>query len=585
MKKGKFEAGRKPKPEAPKPEAKAPAAAARSTEPAAPEKTGKPLPAAPAPNQKKQQDSSEERRRPDWLLIVVPLAVLAALGVIVFFALRGMGSQLPTEPEGMTKVEVTERFTRMAEVLEHQDMTLTLQPEPAGPGDVPIVLVISPAQSRVRVDLKGLEKDLEDGVGRVSRKRYVMDSHQYVSFDRSVLRTLADETEEKYAQRFMESIAMLTSHVEGDRIAHDLLINVGKRECAISADEIYDALLNAYYAGNMSPELRYSARIPVTLDPETIYNQFCTAPTNARLDEKTFEIIPEIPGYGFEKFELEKLLTRAEAGRGYVLAMGDLTPDVSAADVEASLYCDVLAEAHTPHVWNDDRTTNLILACEAIDGTILMPGEVFSFNDVVGERTKAKGYREAIAYVGGASVPEIGGGVCQVASSIYYAVLQADLHTVQRHAHQYLVTYVPQGMDAAIYWGSYDYKFENSSPTPLKIQATVADGDVHIYLLGREWKDYSVKLSYKILKEIPYETKEQVVYNGSAKPGDVLVTPYTGYEIETYRTVIDKDGNEGETNKISYNHYSKRDKVIAVAPPEPKPTEPKPTENDEDEEP
>ncbi|MBQ2619410.1 MAG: VanW family protein, partial [Oscillospiraceae bacterium] len=224
----------------------------------------------------------------------------------------------------------------------------------------------------------------------------------------------------------------------------------------------------------------------------------------------------------------------------------------------------------------DDRTHNLMLACEAINGKVVMPGEIFSFNEAVGERTAAKGYREATAYVSGASVPEIGGGVCQVASSIYYAVLQADLYTVERHAHTYLVTYVPKGMDAAIYWGALDYKFENSSPYPIKIEADVSDGEVHVILRGTEWKDYTVKLSWKQLEEVPYETKTRVVTDGSYKDGDVIVSPYTGYTITTYKTLIDRDDNPIETVKIKTSVYSKRDRVVAVVPknePEPQPTE------------
>ena len=155
-------------------------------------------------------------------------------------------------------------------------------------------------------------------------------------------------------------------------------------------------------------------------------------------------------------------------------------------------------------------------------------------------------------------------------------MLQADLRTVERHAHTYLVTYVPQGMDAAIYWGSLDYKFENTSPYPVKIEATVADGDVHIILRGTEWKDYTVKLSYKVLEEIPYETKTRLVTDGSYKNGEVIVTPYTGYTITTYKTTVDLLGNPIETTKIKTSFYSKRDKVVALVPqndPTPKPTE------------
>ena len=172
--------------------------------------------------------------------------------------------------------------------------------------------------------------------------------------------------------------------------------------------------------------------------------------------------------------------------------------------------------------------------------------------------------REAIAYISGASVPEIGGGVCQVASSIYYATLQADLPAVERHAHTYLVTYVPQGMDAAIYWGSLDFQFENISPYPIKIEASVSDGDVHILLRGMEWKDYTVELSYEIQEEIPWEVEERAVYDDEYETGDTIVTPYTGYLVATYKKRYDLDGNLLDTEQISYSRYSKRNKVVAV---------------------
>ena len=143
-----------------------------------------------------------------------------------------------------------------------------------------------------------------------------------------------------------------------------------------------------------------------------------------------------------------------------------------------------------------------------------------------------------------------------------------------------MVTYVPQGMDAAIYWGSIDYKFENTSPTPIKIEAGVSDGKVHIVLRGREWKNYTVELHYEILEEIPWETVEQIVTDGSYDNGKTIVTPYTGYRISTSKTLKDLDGNVIETVHIANSSYRKRDKVVAVVPPTPKPTESTSSSND-----
>lgn len=131
------------------------------------------------------------------------------------------------------------------------------------------------------------------------------------------------------------------------------------------------------------------------------------------------------------------------------------------------------------YVNNKNRTTNLKIASKAIDGTILQPGETFSFNKVVGKRTKAKGYKAAHVFTGPNSMTEgIGGGVCQVASTIFNAVLLSNLQIVERHQHSQRVSYVPLGRDAAIYWGSEDFKFKNNTDKPIMIKMTVKDGKI-----------------------------------------------------------------------------------------------------------
>lgn len=518
--------------------------------------------AARAVPQPKERQKTERRNLPRWLKLAIPLLVIAALAACQLYWYFG---PIPEDQRvGMTKEETLAFFRDLAQKLEHEQMNLTLFPNDSASHDMPILLTVSPSQSRVRVDLTGLERDLKNGVGKVQRGRYLVDPTKYISLDRSALRELAEQTEREWGQPYLPSFAGLSTMREGQREIPLLTVNIGIAGRVISADEIYDALINAYYEGNMTPRMTFETFIPEPLNVEEICERFRTEPVDAKLNETTFEITPDEPGLGVLPKELERVLTYAHAGIGYTVPLRTITPAVTVADIEAVLYANILGEAHTPHVWDDDRTTNLILACNEINGTVVMPGEIFSFNDTVGERTKEKGYREATAYIAGASVPEIGGGVCQVASSIYYATLQADLPSVERHAHTYLVTYVPQGMDAAIYWGSLDFKFENVSPYPIKIEATVADGDVHILLRGKEWKDYSVELTYEILEEIPWEVKERAVYDDEYATGETIVSPYTGYLIATYKKLYDPDGILLDTQRIEYSRYAKRDKVIAV---------------------
>ena len=237
----------------------------------------------------------------------------------------------------------------------------------------------------------------------------------------------------------------------------------------------------------------------------------------------------------------------------------------------AEHYPHVLASYDTPHTAIPDRTNNLILASKAIDGTVVQPGEVFSFNATVGERTPEKGYREAIVYTGGDSTPAVGGGVCQVASTIYMCTLLADLEVVERTEHMYASTYVPLGMDATIYWGSLDYKFRNTTSYPLMIRASVSNGYVHVKLLGKKETDVTVKMTYKVLTTTPW--KEIETLDETKEPGyrKTTVTPYTGYTVQTYKNWYDAAGTLLKTEKCAYSAYRKRDKLVTVGPAAPAP--------------
>lgn len=140
-------------------------------------------------------------------------------------------------------------------------------------------------------------------------------------------------------------------------------------------------------------------------------------------------------------------------------------------------YSKLYATYTTNYVSNKNRTTNLKIACKAINGTIVYPGKTFSFNKVVGKRTRAKGYKDAYIFTGSNShTMGTGGGVCQVASTMFNTTLIANLKIAERHQHSQRVTYVPLGRDAAIYWGSYDFKFTNNTNYPIKIKMKCSNG-------------------------------------------------------------------------------------------------------------
>lgn len=140
----------------------------------------------------------------------------------------------------------------------------------------------------------------------------------------------------------------------------------------------------------------------------------------------------------------------------------------------------VLAEFSTKiHNKAEERQNNITITCRALNGKEIKPGETFSFCNTVGEATTSKGYKEAEIYVDGEKKQGLGGGNCQVSTTIYNAVLQiSELEVVERHAHSNHVTYIEEGKDAAVAYGSYDLKFKNNSQDTIKIIMENTENDV-----------------------------------------------------------------------------------------------------------
>lgn len=172
-----------------------------------------------------------------------------------------------------------------------------------------------------------------------------------------------------------------------------------------------------------------------------------------------------------------------------------------------------VAKVTTKTTANSNRNINVNLAAKAVNGTVLQPGEEFSFNKVVGERTEAKGYKSAAAYNNGEVVQEIGGGVCQVSSTLYNAVLKAGLKTTYRRSHTFEPSYVTPGTDATISWGGPDYRFVNNSSAAIGIRASYYKQEmtVSIYAIPilEEGVTYELKSTKLKDTDLPAPTYEE----------------------------------------------------------------------------
>ncbi len=356
------------------------------------------------------------------------------------------------------------------------------------------------------------------------------------------------------------------SEVSYDETAKTLTIKVGTSRRVADADALYAAMVDAYSRGDFENTVYEYELTPFDkVDLQEYYEKYGSPMTDASYDKATNTMTKEVLGFGFDVEEEQKRLDAADEGSEVVIEFGDMVPEVTVETLKKEIFPDVLASYSSPHTAIPARTNNLILASAAINNTILNPGEVFSFNKIVGERTAAKGYKAATVYLGGGeSSPELGGGVCQVASTIYMCTLLADLEIVERTEHMFAVTYVPMGMDATIYWGSLDFKFRNSLDNPICIEASVSDGKNHITILGTRQTDETIKMTYSVLATIPWEDVEEVDETQPPEYKEVTVTPYTGYKVQTYKQRYDKDGNLISSTKEAFSNYKKRDRVTTV---------------------
>ncbi len=233
-------------------------------------------------------------------------------------------------------------------------------------------------------------------------------------------------------------------------------------------------------------------------DAAAIAKDVNTEAKNATVNKKDGKTIEEaVDGVKVEESAISSAIGDASQ-QTYTIPVELTKAQVTKADLEPLLFRDVLGSTTTYYNGGQaGRTTNVRLACNSVNGTILNPGEEFSYNDIVGERTSSRGYRSAIIFSNGSEVDGLGGGVCQVSSTIYMAVLRADLEVTERYNHQFQVSYTPISQDAAVYWGSKDFKFVNDTPYPIKIVASSGGGSLTVQLYGTKTSDKTISFSSK----------------------------------------------------------------------------------------
>ena len=347
---------------------------------------------------------------------------------------------------------------------------------------------------------------------------------------------------------------------------NDLIITAGKEGISVNEEEFKKIILEKINTEvNNEEKVTIPVKIikPNDIDIDNIYKEVHKEAQDAYITKDPFEIHPHVEGVEFSISIDEVKTMLQEKQEKYTIPLKITKPKVTTDSLGDEAFPNRLATYSTKYSTADvNRTTNIKISVNKINGVVLLPGEEFSYNKVLGPRTPQAGYKLGAAYIGGKVVSDYGGGVCQTSSTLYNAVLLSNLEITSRTSHYFAAAYVPVSRDATVYWPSLDFKFKNNRKYPIKIKAYTSNGVIKVEIFGTaEGSDYEVELQSYVTSYIPYNT-EYKDDNTLPEGKEVVEQAGTnGIRSEAYK-ILKKDGKVISKTLLSRDTYSTKARII-----------------------
>lgn len=440
--------------------------------------------------------------------------------------------------------------------------------------------------------------EVQFGIDEAIEKAYRIGRNQNIFVNNfEIIKSLINETnievKTSINTEMIEQIAQnINNNLEGAVVQSSyyiedetLIITKGKKGIAVDQSKflsmIYEVLKEDTEA-EQKIEIPVKEVEPEDINIEKIYEEVHKEPQDAYYTQNPFTIHAEVQGIDFD-LEAAKILLQ-EQKEEYEIELTITNPSITVKQFGTEAFPNLLGTCSTKYdAGNTNRTTNLRLAAGKIDGVVLLPGETFSYNKTVGERTIAAGYKDAKIYSNGQVIDGLGGGICQISSTLYDAVVFANLKVTVRRNHQFVTSYLPAGKDATVVWGSQDFQFVNTRANPIKIVASVSGGTATISIYGlKEENEYDISIQTKTTATIPYTTK--YIEDSSLPAGQekVIQNGANGRKVEAYK-IMKQDGKVVSTTILSKDTYNAMQRIVKVGTKssEPQPTEPT-TSNDQE---
>ena len=534
----------------PEPAPKAPSRAARSRHdgaPAAPKKRAAAKPAETDAKAEKPQRPRKPKKSHKGLIItlVVISVLLAAIAVgLILWAnsVTASDTNLPGVYVGSTNVGgLTEKET--LELLKGQQWDKSVS------GTMTVQL---PAGQSFRIDYIRSGAVLTAESAAAAAYRYGHSSNKFDNLRTyiSSLITPVDITEGDKSLNRDYIMTLVTRALERfdkhigdgsytvDEAASEMVYIKGAGQITLDAEAVYNKAVEGLKALESSVSYTLPAQDVKAPDFEALHTELMREPQDAYYDKETGEIVPDVKGFAFDASEAEKLWNAAGLLEEVRIPVKIDMPEMTEEQLVASLFRDKLGSQTTLYTYSSDARINNIKLCAAkLNGLVLNPGEEFSFNGTIGQRTTEAGFKAAAAYTDGKVVQEVGGGICQVSSTLYYCAMVSNLKINTRTCHYFPVAYIEPGMDATVSWGGPEFKFTNSREYPIEIKAYVEKNSITVEIWGTDVDGSYVKMSYTA----------------------------NGLRATTYRTVYDKDGNEISRTVEANSTYHSHDTTPAAS--------------------
>lgn len=548
-------------------------------------------PRRPSPEQRKASAAARRKREKIAIISLCSAAAVLLLAVIiiittvffkapadnglilnnVFAAGVDLGGMTKEQAKKALHAATDDTYSRFDMSVQVLDSTILLSPKDTGARlDVDAV-----AEAAYNYGRTGSRSEQQQAKEQAQNSSYTISILPYLSLDTTYIQS----TIRNLGMEYSTTLSQTRWEVKGERPSMDIVgdidtqtahqtlyIYLGTAEYGLVTTELYEQILDAYNINIFQVVGKCSVVAPTPLDYEAIWNQLCVAPVDATIDPVTYAVTPEKIGYGFTLEELTTKVDNAEYGSVLTFPMKYLIPTITSETISGELFQDLLSSFQTTIGTDENWNTNLQLAVDAINGSIIRAGEEFSFNTTLGEITTDKGYRNVETYVGRLLREVTGGGISQVASTLYNAVIMADLDVIERHNHTYAPSYVNMGFDADVLYGTRDLRFMNTTELPIKIQASIVGDTLNIDIIGTNTREYRVEILYEVVETVEPGT----LYNtmlpdnpGGYKDGDVLVQGVAGTTIQTKLCMYTKDTfTLIEERLIAESEYAMREQVV-----------------------